>query len=93
MKKNFSAQRMKDFRAKLKKAGWDGYVMPTALEQRYVSGVELSDGEAVFVVTPRQAYCFTKKLIVSKIQPACDFIKVKAVPFGGMLDGALDFIK
>ena len=92
-KQNFAQVRMKDFRGVLSKAQLGGYLMTSSLEQRYVSGVELSDGEAVFLITPRQAYCFTKQLIVSKIQPPCPFIKVKAVAFGGMLDGALDFIK
>ncbi len=92
-KKNFAAMRMKNFQTLLKQSGLGGYIMTSALEQRYVSGVELSDGEAVFLITPKQAYCFTKQLIVSKIQPACPFIKVKAVPFGGMLDGALQFVK
>lgn len=92
-KQNFAQIRMKDFRNVLSKEQLGGYLMTSALEQRYVSGVELSDGEAVFLITPRQAYCFTKQLIVSKIQPPCPFIKVKTVPFGGMLDGAIDFIK
>lgn len=92
-KQNFAQVRMKDFRNALKQAKLGGYLMTSALEQRYVSGVELSDGEAVFLITPQQAYCFTKQLIVSKIKSPCSFIKVKSVPFGGMLDGALDFIK
>ena len=58
-----------------------------------MSGIDLSDGEAVFLITPAQAYCVTKKLIVSKMASAKQFIKTVDVPFGGMVDGALKLIQ
>ena len=90
---NLAMTRMKDFRRILKKAGVDGYLTTSALEQRYVSGIELSDGEAVFLITTQSAYCITKKLIVSKMAPAAKFLKTQDVPYGSMLQGALDKIK
>lgn len=50
--KDFSQERMCDFRRVLKQAGLDGYLTADPLEQRYLSGIELSAGEAVFLVTP-----------------------------------------
>ena len=88
--KDLSSQRMAQLRRQIKAAGLDGYVMVSATEQRYVSGIELSAGEAVFLITPRQAYCITKELIVSKMTPARAFLKTEAVPFGTMLAGAVE---
>ena len=90
---NLASLRMADFRRVLKQAGLDGYLTVSPLEQRYVSGIELSAGEAVFVMTPKKAYCVTKKLIVSKMAPAAKFLKTQDVPYGSMLQGALDLIK
>ena len=90
--KNLAQTRMQDLRRTLKQAGLDGYITTARLEQRYLSGIDLSDGEAVFVITPTQAYCVTKKLIVSKMAPAQKFMKTVDVPFGGMVDGALELI-
>ena len=90
--KNLAQTRMQDLRRTLKQAGLDGYITTDRLEQRYLSGIDLSDGEAVFVITPKQAYCVTKKLIVSKMAPAQKFMKTVDVPFGGMVDGALKLI-
>lgn len=91
--KNLASVRMADFRRVLKQARLDGYLTLSHLEQFYLSGVDLSDGEAVFLITPKQAYCITKKLIVSKMAPAKKFLKVIDVPFGAMLDGALAQMK
>ncbi len=90
---NLSAKRMRDFRRVLRDAGIEGYITVSAVEQRYLSGIELSGGEAVFLITPTKAYCITKKLIVSKMVPARAFLKTEDVPFGTMLDGALKKIK
>ena len=84
---------MQDLRRTLKQAGLDGYITTSSLEQRYLSGVELGNGEAVFVITPSQAYCVTKKLIVAKMAPAKKFLKTIDVPYGGMVDGALALIE
>lgn len=92
-KQNLSAQRMRLLRRVLKDAGLDGYITVSVVEQRYLSGIELSAGEAVFLVTPKQAYCITKKLIVSKMAPARNFLKTEDVPFGTMLAGALAKVK
>lgn len=83
-----ASQRVKQFQRLLKQAGLGGYLTVSPLEQRYLSGVDLAEGEAVFLVTPRQAFCITKKLIASKIVPA-RFIKTEDVPYGSMLQGAL----
>ncbi len=90
--KNLAHTRMYDLRRTLKQTGLDGYITTARLEQRYLSGVDLSDGEAVFVITPKQAYCVTKKLIVSKMAPTRHFIQTEDVPFGGMMEGALKLI-
>ncbi|MBQ9971715.1 MAG: aminopeptidase P family protein [Elusimicrobiaceae bacterium] len=92
-RQDLSSKRMADFRRVLKQAGLDGYITLAPLEQRYLSGIELSAGEAVFLITPKKAYCITKKLIVSKMTPAAAFLKTEDVPFGGMLDGALAKVK
>ncbi len=90
---DLSSLRMKDFRSLLKQAGLDGYLTLSPLEQRYLSGIELSASEAVFLITPKKAYCITKKLIVSKMAPAAKFLKTEDVPFGSMLAGALAKVK
>lgn len=87
--KDLASVRMGDFRRVLKQADLDGYLTVSPLEQRYLSGIELSGGEAVFLITPKKAYCITKRLIVSKMAPSSAFLKTEDVPFGGMLDGAL----
>ncbi len=91
--KDLASVRMQDFRRVLKAADLDGYLTVSPLEQRYLSGVELSEGEAVFLVTPAKAYCITKKLIVSKMTPVSAFLKTEDVPYGTMLEGALAKIK
>ncbi len=91
--KSLASQRMVDFRRVLKKAGLDGYLTAAHLEQRYLSGIDLYDGEAVFLITPRKAYCITKRLIASKMTPAASFLKTEIVPYGGMLEGTLEKIK
>lgn len=87
--KNLSSQRLKDFQKLLRDAQLDGYVCLSALELRYFSGVELETEEAVFLLTPRKAYCLTKEMIVPKMAPASDFFTVKAVR-GDMLGAVLD---
>ena len=82
-------QRMAAFRSVLKRAGLDGYLTVAHLEQRYLSGIDLYDGEAVFLITPRKGYCLTKRLIASKMTPSAQFLKTEIVPYGGMLEGAL----
>ncbi len=93
MIKSLASERMRTLRRTLQQAGLGGYITVSRLEQRYLSGVDLSDGEAVFLITPKQAYCITKKLIVAKMAPAAEFMKVIDVPFGGMVEGALALIK
>ena len=93
MTQNLSAKRMQIFRRVLKDAQLGGYITVSPVEQRYLSGIELSAGEAVFLITSAKAYCITKKLIVSKMAPARSFLKTEDVPFGTMLDGALDKAK
>lgn len=93
MTKDLSSQRMQALRRTLKQAGLDGYITMSCLEQRYLAGIDLSDGEAVFLITPAKAYCVTKKLIVSKMGPARKFMQIIDVPFGGMVDGALALVK
>ena len=90
---NLSAKRMRDFCRVLQAAGVDGYITVSPVEQRYLAGIELSGGEAVFVVTPKRAYCITKKLIVSKMASVRSFLKTEDVPFGTMLDGAVKKVK
>ena len=85
--------RMRALQCRLKQAGLGGYLTLDRLEQRYVSGVELSHGEAVFLITPAAAYCVTKKLIVAKMTPAERFMKVVDVPYGGMVEGALALVQ
>ncbi len=87
---DLSSLRMARLRRLVKAAGLDGYLTVSAVEQRYLSGIELSAGEAVFLVTPQKAYCITKELIVSKMTPARNFLKTEAVPFGTMLAGAVE---
>ena len=86
--KNISEQRLKDFQKLLKDARLDGYICLSALELRYFSGLDLEAEEAVFLLTPRKAYCLTKKMMVPKIAAAKAFT-VKAVP-GDMLGAALE---
>ena len=91
--KSLASQRMSDFRRVLKHAGLDGYLTAAHLEQRYLSGIDLYDGEAVFLITPAKGYCLTKRLIASKMTPSAKFLKTEIVPYGGMLEGALAKIK
>ncbi|MBR2504689.1 MAG: hypothetical protein IKB61_01965, partial [Elusimicrobiaceae bacterium] len=66
-----------------------GYICVSALQMRYFTGLDLMDGEAVFLITPRKAYCLTKEMILPKMQPVKDFISLKNVA-GDMLAAALD---
>lgn len=87
--KNLAQQRLKDFQKLLKNASLDGYICVSPLEMRYFTGLELFDGEAVFLITPRRAYCLTKTMMVAKLQAVQDFISIQDVP-GDMLAAALD---
>lgn len=87
---DLSSIRMARLRRLVKAKGLDGYLTVSAVEQRYLSGIELSAGEAVFLITPQKAYCITKELIVPKMAPARAFLKTEAVPFGTMLAGAVE---
>ncbi len=93
MLKSLASLRMRQLQRTLKQAGLGGYFITDCLEQRYLSGVDLSNGEAVFLITPAKAYCVTKKLIVSKMVPAARFMQIVDVPLGGMLDGALRLVQ
>ena len=93
MTKLLANQRMQTLRRTLKQAGLDGYITVSHLEQRYLSGVELSKGEAVFLITPTKAYCITKKLIVAKMASTKKFLQMIDVPYGSMIAGALSLIK
>lgn len=81
---------MSCLRQLLKRKALDGYITVSVVEQRYLSGIDLSAGEAVFLITPQNAYCITKKLIVSKMAATRSFIKTEDVPFGTLLTGALE---
>lgn len=89
---DLSKKRLSDFKKTLKNASLDGYLTVNHLEQRYFSGIDLSDGEAVFLLTPSKVYCVTKEMIVSKMEPAKGFIKTEAAPTD-MFTGALEKIK
>ena len=86
---NLAKQRVRDFQKVLKNANVQGYICVSALEMRYFTGLDLMDGEAVFLITPRKAYCLTKEMILPKMQPVKDFISLKNVA-GDMLAAALD---
>lgn len=90
--KDLAQKRMSDLRRVLKDAQLGGYLTVNALEMRYLCGVDLSEGEAVFLVTPSKAYCFTRTMIAPKMAPAASFMKIVDVD-GGMVDGALAFIQ
>ncbi len=90
--KDFSSERMAAFRRVLKKARLGGYLTADALEMRYLSGVDLSYGEAVFLVTPAQAYCVTRAMIAPKLAPAAGFVRVVETA-GSMTDGALELAR
>ena len=90
--KDLAQKRMADFRRVLKNAQLGGYLTVNALEMRYLCGVDLAEGEAVFLVTPSKAYCFTRTMIAPKMAPAASFMKIVDVD-GGMVDGALAFIQ
>ncbi len=87
--KNLAKQRVKDFQRILKNAGLDGYICVSALEMRYFTGLDLMDGEAVFLLTAKKAHCLTKEMILPKMQPVKDFISLHNVA-GDMLAAALD---
>ena len=87
---DLSSARTARLRRLVKAKGLDGYLTVSAVEQRYLSGIELSAGEAVFLITPQKAYCITKELIVPKMAAARAFLKTEAVPFGTMLAGAVE---
>ena len=91
--KNLSKERVKDFKRLLKQAGLEAYFTADPVEMRYLSGVELSDGEAVLLVTPRKACFFTRTMIVPKMAPAAGFISVKDVTSGTLAQAALQFIR
>ncbi len=86
---NLAKQRVQDFQKVLKNADVQGYVCVSALEMRYFTGIELMDGEAVFLFTQRKAYCLTKTMILPKMQSVKDFISLQDVS-GDMLAAALE---
>ena len=88
--KNLAYQRLKDFQRLIKNAGLSGYICVNPLEMRYFTGLELFDGEAVFLMTPRKTYCFTKTMMLAKLQVVADFVVLKDVA-GDMLASALEF--
>lgn len=87
--KNLAQQRLKDFQKLIKNAGLDGYLCVSPLEMRYFTGLEIFDGEAVFLVTPRRTYCLTKTMMLAKIKAVSDFVVLKDVA-GDMLAAALE---
>ena len=91
--KDLSKERVKDFKRLLKQAGLEAYFTADPVEMRYLSGVELSDGEAVLLVTPRKACFFTRTMIVPKMAPAAGFISVKDVTSGTLAQAALQFAR
>lgn len=86
---NLAKERLSAFQKLLKQAGLSGYITLAGLEQRYFSGIDLSDGEAVFLITPTRAFCITKEMIASKVGPAGKLISIE-VSTGDMFAGAVD---
>lgn len=74
---NECKQRLGAFQKLLKEAGLNGYLTVNDLEQRYFSGIDLSPEEAVFLITPKKAYCFTREMIAPKVAPAGKFISIE----------------
>ena len=83
------AIRVKDFQNLLKQAGLDGYICLGTLELRYFTGIyDLSEEEAVLLITPRKVYAVTKEMMVAKLKTR-KHLTIKVLP-GDMLGGALD---
>lgn len=87
--KDLSKARLHAFKRLIKQAGLDGYFTAAPLEMRYLSGVELSEGEAVLLVTLGKTYFFTRTMIVPKMAGVRSFIKVQDVSLGTLTDAAL----
>lgn len=87
--KDYSKERLRDFKRLLKQAGLDGYFTASPLEMRYLSGVELSEGEAVLLVTLGKTFFFTRTMIVPKMAGVSSFIKVLEVDMGSLAQAAL----
>ncbi|MBR3632083.1 MAG: M24 family metallopeptidase [Elusimicrobiaceae bacterium] len=82
-------QRVKEFQQLLKNANLSGYICLGELELRYFTGLmDLSDEEAVLLITPRKVYAITKPMMLPKLA-AAEFLVLK-VAAGDMLAGALD---
>jgi Xaa-Pro aminopeptidase len=89
----FVKRRNAAVRRLLKKQQADAYITLSILEQRYLSGVDLMQGEAVFLITARQTYGVTKQMLASKIAGADKDIKIHLAQLGGILDGALQLVR
>lgn len=92
MKSSCFEKRSQALRRLLKAEKLDAYITLSVAEQRYLSGVELGAGEAVFFVTQRQTYCITKKMIAVKIAAANKDIKLHLAELGAILQGAIELI-
>ena len=89
---NAVIQRIKDFQKFLKKAQLSGYVALSATELRYFTGIyHLDKGEVVLLITSKQVYAFTKKLLALELKQF-SFLKTK-IAKGDMLGDALDFAR
>lgn len=86
---DLSKKRLSNFKKTLKAASLDGYVAVSDVELCYFSGIDLSAGEAVFLITPAKAYCLTKEMIVPKMTPAKSFLKIE-IAAGDMLSSAVE---
>lgn len=87
--KQTALQRVKDFQKLLKQAGLDGYICLGELELRYFTGLmDLTDEEAVLLITPRKIFAITKTMMLPKLETA-SFLTLKVAP-ADMLGGALD---
>lgn len=81
-------QRIKAFQTVLRKAGLNGYISINGLEQRYFTGVDLMDGDAVFLFTPAKVVCVTKEMIATKLTGLKKRVQIIIVN-GDLLAGAI----
>lgn len=91
---DLSQKRLQDFKRLLKQAVLDAYFTADPLEMRYLSGVELSYGEAVLLVSVKKKSCFfTRTMMLPKLGRSAHFIQVQDVKNGSLASAALDFAR
>ncbi len=89
-KADLSQKRLQDFKRLLKRAALDAYFTADPMEMRYLSGVELSYGEAVLLVSAKKSWFFTRTMIVPKMSHAARFIHVQDVKTESLSSAALE---